>query len=148
MRVHPVGLLLLLGALGGTLAACDPYDALVTPNVNMKVVDAETLQPIDGATVTVAAASDPRVRGVGQTDQHGMVHLPALEQTIWPPPVPISRPYPPVACVTVEAPGYQAVAFRGDGAASAAIAGSQPVALTRSASSGAPVGPACGATVD
>ena len=120
---------LLLGAVVGVgLSGCWPYDALATPEVHVMVMDAETLRPVRGATVTVTAESDPEVRGVGRTDERGMAHVPALDRPLWAPGLPVSNPYP-VARISVEAAGYRSLSFRSDEAGGAAIAGAKPVAL-------------------
>jgi hypothetical protein len=129
MGTRSAGSILVAMALGSVvLSACEPYDVLTTPDVHMRVLDARTLQPIEGATVTVTGESG--LRAAGRTDARGLVYLPALERTIvWAPPIPMSRPYPPVAQVTVDASGYQPLTFRSDKNGGAAIVGAKPVTL-------------------
>jgi hypothetical protein len=133
MRAGVIGFYLLVCPLGGiVLSGCWPYSALATPDVHMRVVEANTLRPIEGAVVTIISDVDPEVRGVGRTDSMGMVRLPALDHAVWalavPMAFPASNPYP-VGRVTVEAPNYQPLAFRSSEAGGAYIVGAQPVVL-------------------
>ncbi len=133
-RARSVAVCLLLSpAVGVALAGCQSFDSLATPDVHLRVVDAGTLQPIEGAKVTVTSNVDPEVRSVAQTDRMGIVHLPALDRTIWVAPLPVSLPYP-TARITVEAAGYQPLAFISTEAGGAYIAGAKPAALMPAAS--------------
>jgi hypothetical protein len=136
MRAYAIGLHLLTLSLGGIgLAGCYPYSVLATPDVHVRVLEAETLRPIVGAVVTVVSEADPDVKGVGRTDGMGMVHLPALDHAVWalavPMAFPSSAPYP-VGHVTVEAAGYEPLAFPSTDAGGAYTVGAQPVLLTPS----------------
>jgi hypothetical protein len=117
------------------LSGCYAYSELASPDVHMRILDAETLQPIKGAKVTVTADVDPDLKSVGRTDQRGLVHLPALDHNVWGSGVPLANPDPhpyPEARISVEAAGYQPLTFRSTDAGGAYIVGSQPVVLTPS----------------
>jgi hypothetical protein len=117
------------------LAGCYVYSELATPDVHMRVLDADTLQPIEGALVTVTADVDPDLKSAGRTDQRGMVHLPALDHNVFGPGAPFGNqdPHPyPKASVSVEAARYQPRTFRSTDAGGTYIVGSQPVVLTHS----------------
>lgn len=134
MRAPAIANYLLMSPIAAiALAGCFAYSELATPDVHMRVLDAETLQPIEGAMVTVTADVDPDLKAVGRTDQRGMIHLPALDHNVWGPGAPFGNqdPHPyPGARVSVEAARYQPLTFRGTDAGGTYIVGSQPVVLT------------------
>jgi hypothetical protein len=134
MRKQAFGIHLLMLPLAAlALTGCSAYSELATPNVHMRVLDAETHQPIEGAVVTVTADVDPDLKAVGRTDQRGMVHLPALDHNVWGPGAPLANPDPhpyPEARILVEAPRYQPLTFRSTDAGGTYMIGSQPVVLT------------------
>lgn len=136
MRAKAIGFCqLILPMAGIVLSGCYAYSELATPEVHMRILDAETLQPIEGALVTVAADVDPDLKGVGRTDQRGLAHLSALDHNVWGSGVPLANPDPhpyPEARVSVEAAGYQPLTFRSTDAGGTYIVGSQPVLLTPS----------------
>jgi hypothetical protein len=136
MRIRSIAIHLLISltvALG--LTGCSAYSELATPEVHMRILDARTLQPIEGALVTVTADVDPDLRGVGRTDRMGMAHIAALDHNVWGPGAPLANPDPhpyPEARVAVEADGYQPLTLRSTDAGGTYITGSQPVVLTPS----------------
>jgi hypothetical protein len=136
MRAQAIGITLLMFSMTAiALTGCYAYSELATPDVHIRVLDAETLRPIEGATVTVTADVDPDLKAVGRTDKRGMVHLPALDHNVWGPGAPLANPDPhpyPEARVLVEAAKYQPLAFRSTDAGGTFIVGSQPVLLTPS----------------
>jgi hypothetical protein len=134
MRAQALGIYLLISPMAAiALTGCTTYSELATPDVHLRVLDAATLQPIEGALVTVTADVDPDLKGVGRTDRRGMVHLPALDHNVWGLGAPLANPDPhpyPQARVLVEAPRYQPRTFRSTDAGGTYIIGSQPVVLT------------------
>lgn len=136
MRAQAIAIHMLMFPIAAiALTGCSAYSELATPEVYMRVLDAGTLQPIEGALVTVTADVDPDLKGVGRTDQRGMVHLPALDHNVWGPGAPLANPDPhpyPEARVSVEAARYQPLTFRSTDAGGTYITGSQPVVLTPS----------------
>jgi len=136
MHAKAIRIYLLMSPIAAAaLTGCSAYSELATPDVHLRVLDAETLQPIEGALVTVTADVDPDLKGVGRTDQRGMVHLPALDHNVWGPGAPLADPDPhpyPEARVSVEAARYQPLTFRSTDAGGTYIVGSQPVILTPS----------------
>jgi len=134
MRVPKIGLLLLHFALGVTVVSgCASYSALATPDVHMRIVEAGTLRPVAGATVTITSDADPDVKSAATSDAFGMVHLPARDHDIWALGAPLAFPDPhpyPIGRITVAAEGYQPRAFQTNEAGGAYVNGVQPVILT------------------
>jgi len=134
MRTQAIGTCLLMPAIAAiVLVGCSAYSELATPDVHMRVLDAATLQPIEGAVVTVTADVDPDLKGIGRTDARGMVHIPALDHNVWGPGAPLANPDPhpyPAARVSVEAARYRPLTFLSTDAGGTYIVGSQPVVLT------------------
>src|SRR3954462_1050878 len=95
MRAQAIGIYLLMFPIAAiAFTGCSAYSELATPDVHMRVLDAETLQPIEGALVTVTADVDPDLKAVGRSDQRGMVYLPALDHNVWGPGAPLANPDP------------------------------------------------------